>query len=64
MTKRTGRPPLDPDDPSVKVTISLPAKQFDRYCAAARRQDLSLPEVLRRALYGHREITRKTRTST
>jgi hypothetical protein len=48
--KRPGRKPLDPRDPSVKVTISLPTKQFDHYCAAARRQDLSLPEVIRRAL--------------
>jgi len=59
--KRTGRPPLDPLDPSIKVTISLPTKQFDRYCAAARRQDMSLPEVIRRALSEPPNKTRKTR---
>jgi hypothetical protein len=62
MTKRTGRPPLDPDDPTVKVTISLPTKQFDRLCTAARQHDLSLPEVIRRALAG-RTKTLKTRPS-
>lgn len=50
MSKRQGRPPLDPDDPSVKVTISLPSKHFDAMCARAHREHVSLPEVLRRAL--------------
>jgi len=48
--KRRGRPPLTPTAPSVKVTISLPAPQYDRYCADARRHDCSVPEVIRRAL--------------
>ena len=59
MSRRRGRPPLDPADPSVKVTISLPTTQFDKYCATARRQDLSLPEVIRRAMADKR--TRKNR---
>jgi hypothetical protein len=53
MTLRKGRPPLDAADPSVKVTISLPSKAFDAFCALARRQDMSVPEVIRRALYRH-----------
>jgi len=50
--KRTppGRPPLDRDDPSVKVSISLPSKQFDGYCDRARREDVSVPTIIRRDL--------------
>ena len=50
--KRThpGRPPLDDDDPSVSVSISLPSKQFDTYCKRAQREDVSVPEIIRRDL--------------
>jgi len=63
MSRRPGRPPLDPSDSSVKVTISLPTKQFDSYCTAARRHDVSLPEIIRRALAGQPfpKKARKTR---
>jgi hypothetical protein len=47
---KRGRPPLVPDSPSRKVTISLPAKQFEAYCLVAFEQQVSLPEVIRRAL--------------
>jgi hypothetical protein len=47
---RRGRRRLDPSDTSVKVTVTLPSKQFDAYCAQARRDHLSLPEVIRRQL--------------
>lgn len=50
---RKGRPPLDAADPSVKVSISLPSKAFDEFCALARQQDMSVPEVIRRAIYGN-----------
>jgi len=61
MSSRPGRPPLDPQERSVKVTISLPAKHYDRYCADARKLDMSLPEAIRRDLY--KELARKTRQS-
>jgi hypothetical protein len=32
------------------VTITLTSKQFDRLCAEARRGDLTVPAVIRRAL--------------
>lgn len=50
--KRThpGRPPLDDDDPSVSVSISLPSKQFDALCKRAQRDDVSVPEIIRRDL--------------
>jgi len=55
MSRRPGRPPIDPNDPSITVTISLPTKHFDRYCAAARKQSVSLPEAIRRALYKEKQ---------
>jgi hypothetical protein len=50
MKSRRGRPRLDPADPSVKVTINLPSKQFDAYCVQASRDRVSLPEAIRRHL--------------
>jgi hypothetical protein len=50
VTKGPGRPPLDEADPSIKVTISLPSRQFDDFCARALREQISLPEVIRRRL--------------
>lgn len=50
--KRThpGRPPLDDDDPSVRVEVSMPSKQFDAYCRRALREDVSVPAIIRRDL--------------
>ena len=48
-----GRPPLDRNDRSVHVGITLPSKKFDELCEIARRQDVSLPEVMRLAIYGN-----------
>lgn len=48
--KRAGRPPLAVGDPSVHVGVTLPGKQFDALCTHARREDLSVPEVIRRAI--------------
>lgn len=42
-----GRPPLDPSDRRIPVSVSLPAKQFDKLCAIAIREDRSVPEVIR-----------------
>jgi hypothetical protein len=50
MSKRPGRPPLDPTDPSVRVGVSLPTKQFDALCIQAQRAAISLPEVIRRLI--------------
>jgi hypothetical protein len=48
--KRVGRPPLDDDDPSVKVSFSLPSRKYDAICAQALRDHISVPEVIRREL--------------
>jgi hypothetical protein len=50
--KKLGRPRRDAADRSVKVTINVSSKCFDALCAQAYRQDVSLPEVIRRQLYG------------
>jgi len=51
MSKRPGRPPLDPQDtPSVRLTLTLSARRYDavfRTAAAARQ---SVPEYLRSML--------------
>lgn len=47
---RRGRPPLDYDDPSVRVGVSLPSKQYDDYAQRALREQVSVPEIIRRDL--------------
>jgi hypothetical protein len=34
----------------VKITISVPSKQFDDYCTRARSEAVSVPELIRRQL--------------
>lgn len=50
MTKPRGRPRVDARDTSQTVTVTLSTKHYDRLCAEARRGDLSVPAVIRRAL--------------
>jgi len=48
---RRGRPPVDPTDRlSASLQIRLPPQQFDRLYTLARRHELSMAEVTRRAL--------------
>jgi hypothetical protein len=47
---KRGRPPLDVSDPSVTVLVRLPSKQYDAMFDQARRQRLTVPEVIRRRL--------------
>jgi len=48
--KREGRPPLDPDDPSVQVHFRLPGKEYDRLYHEAKAARLELSDYLRRTL--------------
>jgi hypothetical protein len=48
--KRTGRPPLVANDVSVTVTVTLPSKQLETYIDRARRDECSVPEIIRRDL--------------
>lgn len=57
--KRPGRPRLDDRDTSQVISLRLTTKQYDRLCAEARRGDLSVPTVIRRAL--ERDLERRRR---
>lgn len=50
--KRThpGRPPLDDDDPSEKLCLRLPSKQFDALDREAKIARVSAQDIIRRAL--------------
>jgi predicted HicB family RNase H-like nuclease len=48
--RQRGRPPVDADDPSVPVTLSLPSKELAAYAQSAQRQRLSLQDWIRRVL--------------
>jgi len=50
MRRKPGRPPLDPTDPSVVVTLRMPARVFEAVCRRAAAARLTVPEVIRRAL--------------
>ena len=55
MTKRTGRPSLDPSDPTVRLTLHLPAKRYEAVYHAAGAARQTVPEFLRAAVT--RELT-------
>ena len=52
MKGSPGRPPLDDEDSSVEVGVTLPSKQFDAYAKRALHEDVSVPEIIRRDLNG------------
>jgi hypothetical protein len=45
-----GRPPLDPDDSSVKVCVALPSRRYDVLYRRATQARLTIPEFIRQAL--------------
>ena len=48
--RKVGRPPLDPTDPSVGLSLSLPGKQFDALYARARQARMTMQEFVRKKL--------------
>jgi hypothetical protein len=48
--KRCGRKPLDPSDVSVSVNITMPAKMFAALRERARREQITVPEAIRRSM--------------
>jgi hypothetical protein len=50
VKRSPGRPPLDDEDTSVYVGVTVTAKTFDDLCARARRDQVSVPEIIRRDL--------------
>ncbi len=62
MTKRRpGRPSVDADDQSVYVGVTLTAAQYDDLCQKAIREEVSLPEVIRRELAANKHLKTPTR---
>jgi len=47
---KPGRPRLDDDDESINVNVRMPSRKYDQLCEEARRQQVSVPEVIRRQL--------------
>lgn len=50
MQRAPGRPPLDDDDASVPVCLTLTAKQYDALYRRAQCDRVSVPEQIRREL--------------
>jgi hypothetical protein len=50
MSNRLGRPPLDPTDRSVVVTLTLTSRTRDRIARRAALERVSVPEIIRRDL--------------
>jgi len=50
MIRRPGRPPLDAQDPSVKLTVSVTTKKYDELYARAKAARMNLSEFVRREL--------------
>lgn len=50
MKRPPGRPPLDKDDPSVEVCVTLPSKKYDDLYERARQERTTVPELIRRKL--------------
>jgi hypothetical protein len=48
--RKLGRPPLDPTDPTVKLTLSLPGKRYDALYQGARQARMTVPEFIRHKL--------------
>ena len=48
--KRYGRRSLDGEERSVSVTVVVPPKQFDDLCREAFREQVSVPEIIRRKI--------------
>lgn len=49
MTRR-GRPPLDPDDPSVLVSVRVTSKQFDATQKQADHERMTMAAWIRKML--------------
>ena len=47
MKRPPGRPPLDLDDPSVKLTLTITSKHLDALCVEAKQHRQTLAEYMR-----------------
>ena len=53
MSRRPGRPPLDPAAAAVRLSVSLPVKAYDALYARATAARVTLSECVRRELRAH-----------
>lgn len=51
MTRKRGRPGLSHIEPSTDVCLKMPASMYDAVYLASRRDRISVPELIRRALF-------------
>lgn len=58
MKGKPGRPRLDPADPSVRVTLSMPAARFDLVYQTARAERQTVSEFIRESI-ARRFVPRK-----
>jgi hypothetical protein len=50
VTRRPGRPPLDPEHPSASVNLRLPGPTYDALHRLTQRDRASVPETIRRKI--------------
>jgi hypothetical protein len=57
-SRRRGRPALDATTttPSVRVCLTVTAKEFDAFYQRARQEQTSIPEAIRRSLAGNKNL--------
>lgn len=48
--RRPGRPPLNQDDATVRVSLKMPSRQYADVCLKAQQHRVSVAEFIRRAL--------------
>jgi hypothetical protein len=54
--KRSGRPALDPENPTVSITVRVPWKDYQLLCKQATVARCSLTEYTRRVLFRRRYL--------
>lgn len=54
MARKRGRPSVDPQGLTMRVDLTLSAATYDALYAAARRSEVSVPELIRRQLRARR----------
>jgi len=49
--RRPGRPPIGDHAGTERVNLTVPAAEYDKAASIARRDGVSVPEVIRRGLH-------------
>ncbi len=60
MPRGPGRPPLEDEAFEATINVRLSAELYDRAYEAARREGVSVPEIVRQALREREEKPKKT----